>query len=109
MTIPATQTREVHQAQGNEAGGDSGLTSPWPEMTLAQVCTRITDGAHASPPSVQEGLPMASVKDLTPHGINMASCRRISVEDFAKLVRQGCQPQSGDVLVAKDGATALSM
>ncbi len=83
------------------------MRNAWPESTLEDVCIRITDGAHASPKSVESGLPMASVKDLTPNGITLETCRRISEEDFAKLVRQGCQPQTGDVLVAKDGATAL--
>jgi type I restriction enzyme S subunit len=50
---------------------------------------------------------MASVKDMTPFGINLYSCRKISSDDFEKLVRQGCQPKVGDVLIAKDGATAL--
>ena len=50
---------------------------------------------------------MASVKDLTSFGIRLETCRRISEEDFEKLARQGCQPYKGDVLIAKDGATAL--
>jgi type I restriction enzyme S subunit len=79
----------------------------WDESTLGEVCVRITDGAHSSPPSVLDGRPMASVKDLTPYGIRLETCRRISSEDFENLVRQGCQPLKGDVLIAKDGATAL--
>src|SRR6266550_4307399 len=79
----------------------------WRELTLEAVCSRITDGAHNSPPSVPTGRPMASVKDLTPFGIRLESCRHILDEDFEKLVRQGCQPVKGDVLIAKDGATAL--
>ena len=79
----------------------------WEETTLEAVCDLITDGAHLSPPSVPIGKPMASVKDLTSFGIRIDSCRRISEEDFTKLVRQGCQPRKGDVLIAKDGATAL--
>jgi len=79
----------------------------WYDLTLNDVCTKITDGAHLSPPSVDTGLPMASVKDLTSFGINLDSCRKISKEDFDKLIRQGCQPIAGDVLIAKDGATAL--
>lgn len=83
------------------------MASDWKELTLDAVCSRITDGAHSSPRSVPEGKPMASVKDLTPFGIRLESCRRIPIEDFEKLVRQGCQPVKGDVLIAKDGATAL--
>lgn len=82
-------------------------TYHWKTATLADVCIRIGDGSHYSPQSVEEGLPMASVKDMTPFGINLYSCRKISSDDFEKLVRQGCQPKVGDVLIAKDGATAL--
>jgi len=77
------------------------------ETTLGQVCERITDGSHSSPPSVSEGVPMASVKDLTRHGINYKSCRHISRDHFDQLVTQGCAPRLGDVLIAKDGNSAL--
>ena len=77
------------------------------ETTLGQVCERITDGSHSSPPSVSEGVPMASVKDLTRHGINFKSCRHISRDHFDQLVTQGCAPRLGDVLIAKDGNSAL--
>lgn len=83
------------------------MISNWREQTLGEVCVRITDGAHNSPRSVSEGLPMASVKDLTPFGINLSTCRLISEEDYEVLVRQGCRPEVGDVLISKDGASAL--
>lgn len=83
------------------------MPDSWPEYALKEVCLRITDGAHQSPKSVDIGLPMASVKDLTPFGINIETCRKISEHDFEELVRQDCQPKVGDILVAKDGATAL--
>ncbi len=79
----------------------------WVRATLEDICARITDGAHHSPRSVNEGKPMASVKDLTPFGVNLDTCRRISQQDYDKLVRQGCRPEAGDILIAKDGATAL--
>ena len=83
------------------------MKANWIKATLEEVCLRITDGAHQSPKSVENGFPMASVKDLTPYGIQLANCRHISPEDFEKLVRQGCQPEPGDVLIAKDGNSAL--
>jgi type I restriction enzyme, S subunit len=79
----------------------------WHTVTLNDVCIKITDGAHASPKSVENGMPMASVKDLSSFGINFNTCRRISRADYEKLVRQGCQPLRDDVLIAKDGASAL--
>lgn len=50
---------------------------------------------------------MASVKDMSREGINIDTCRTISKEDFALLVKAGSQPKYGDVLIAKDGATCL--
>lgn len=50
---------------------------------------------------------MASVKDLSRFGVDLSSARKISVEDFEILVKQGCQPIIGDVLIAKDGNSAL--
>lgn len=79
---------------------------PWKEVMLEDVCTVITDGAHKSPSSVEDGLPMASVKDMSRFGIDINSAREISKEDFRKLVDGNCQPKLGDVLLAKDGAKA---
>lgn len=81
--------------------------SDWQSLTLADVCAVITDGAHQSPKTVAQGKPMASVKDLTRFGVDLSSARHIAVEDFETLVRQGCKPQVGDVLIAKDGNSAL--
>ncbi|SPZ45281.1 EcoKI restriction-modification system protein HsdS [Plesiomonas shigelloides] len=50
---------------------------------------------------------MASVKDLTRFGVDLSNARRISKDDFDELVQQGCKPQVGDVLIAKDGNSAL--
>jgi type I restriction enzyme S subunit len=83
------------------------MSVEWLEITLDDVCSKITDGAHHSPKSVDDGLPMASVKDMTPFGLNLSSARKISEDDFAKLVKLGCQPLKNDVLISKDGNSAL--
>ncbi len=78
----------------------------WEAATIADLCSVVTDGSHHSPKSVEKesGLPMASSKDLTDLGIDYESCRYISKEDFSGLEKNGCSPQIGDVLIAKDGA-----
>lgn len=83
------------------------MGSNWKQETLRDVCILITDGAHNSPKEFPQGLPMASVKDLSRHGIDFKNVKRISVEDFNVLKRQGCMPLQGDVLIAKDGNSAL--
>ncbi|MBK8807600.1 MAG: restriction endonuclease subunit S [Bacteroidales bacterium] len=79
----------------------------WKNLTLGEVCIKITDGAHFSPKDDIAGLPMASVKDLYRYGVNISSCRRIGKQDFEDLKNQGCMPIKGDILIAKDGNTSL--
>ena len=76
----------------------------WEKVTLEDVTSRITDGAHTSPPTVEVGFPMASVKDMYQWGINTESCRQISKNDFDELVRTDCRPLKNDILIAKDGS-----
>lgn len=76
----------------------------WEVLPLEKVCDRITDGAHNSPKSVEDGFPMASVKDMEDWGFNLQGCRRISGQDYDNLVRNDCKPKRGDVLIAKDGS-----
>ena len=76
----------------------------WKEYTLQDICIEITDGSHASPKSVEDGYPMASVKDMNYFNINIDTCRRISYEDYKKLVKGNCKPLINDVLIAKDGS-----
>jgi type I restriction enzyme S subunit len=83
------------------------MPAGWERRPLSSICSLITDGAHRSPPSVDAGLPMASMKDMEDWQLNLASCRTITQEDFDLLVRSGCKPEVGDVLVAKDGANYL--
>lgn len=76
----------------------------WQVVPLEVVCDRITDGAHRSPKTVEDGVPMASVKDMHDWGITVETCRQISEEDFSDLVRNDCRVREGDVLIAKDGS-----
>jgi type I restriction enzyme, S subunit len=76
----------------------------WEVLALEKVCSRITDGSHSSPGSVETGFPMASVKDMHDWGITLNTCRRISEVDYRNLLRNDCKPKKGDVLIAKDGS-----
>ena len=76
----------------------------WAAKALDDVCTRITDGSHLSPQSVEDGYPMASVKDMHDWGINVKGCRRISSVDYENLVQNDCKPLTNVLLIAKDGS-----
>ncbi len=83
------------------------MSAEWQTVSLGELCLKITDGAHNSPKTVTVGKPMASVKDLTRFGVELSHARLIPIDDFYALVKQGCKPEVGDVLIAKDGNSAL--
>jgi type I restriction enzyme S subunit len=81
-----------------------GVPEGWSRSILGELCERITDGSHWSPKGIDEGMPMASVKDMQEWDFDVDTCRQISDEDYRQLVSNDCRPRLGDILVAKDGA-----
>ena len=77
----------------------------WTEVSLDDVCTRITDGSHYSPADAPDApYPMYSVKDMETYGFNSSSCKHITAEEFLKMQKNDCVPRLNDILVAKDGS-----
>jgi type I restriction enzyme S subunit len=85
---------------------DSGKSfeGDWEEIRLGDICSKVTDGAHHSPKSVDNGYPMYSIKDMSPNGFRNNTARNISKYDFDLLVKQNCKPEINDILIAKDGS-----
>lgn len=84
-----------------------GGTAPsnWTEVSLDDVCVRITDGSHYSPADAPNApYPMYSVKDMETYGFNSSSCKHITAEEFLKMQKNDCVPRLNDILVAKDGS-----
>lgn len=81
------------------------IPSDWREVSLDDVCIRITDGSHYSPAdSPDSPYPMYSVKDMETYGFNSLSCKHINEEEFHKMQKNNCVPLLNDILVAKDGS-----
>lgn len=81
------------------------VPSGWTEVSLDDVCVRITDGSHYSPADTPEApYPMYSVKDMETYGFNSSSCKHITEEEFHKMQKNDCVPRLNDILVAKDGS-----
>lgn len=79
----------------------------WEIKRISDICIKVTDGAHHSPPSVDDGFPMASSKDMRENDFDLSNVRRISEADYDKLVQGNCKPKLGDVLIIKDGNSYL--
>src|SRR3989344_3187623 len=80
------------------------IPEDWETKKLKEICVKITDGSHFSPPTKSNGKYIATVKDMLDKGFNFSTCRLISEEDFDNLVKQDCKPLEEDVLIAKDGS-----
>ena len=96
-----------HEQHPRVASSLGDIPKGWEVVSIDDVCARVTDGSHFSPKSVDDGLPMASSKDMHDWGLNLDTARLISPEDFADLVRNDCKPKRNNVLITKDGANYL--
>lgn len=81
------------------------VPADWDEVSLDNVCLRITDGSHYSPADAPDSpYPMYSVKDMETYGFNSSSCKHITGDEFHKMQKNDCVPLLNDILVAKDGS-----
>jgi type I restriction enzyme S subunit len=82
----------------------------WFASNLSNVCEKITDGSHYSPKENLNGTnKIATVKNMQEYNFDFDSCKKISDQDFKQLVKNSCNPETGDVLLSKDGTMGLSM
>ena len=103
LTAELTTRKEQYEYYNQKVFSFENATS----YKLEDICSVITDGSHWSPPKKAGEYYMASVKDMSLNGFDYSNCKTISESDFKSLVGNGCRPEKGDVLVAKDGATML--
>lgn len=83
------------------------VTNPkgWEVPTLGDICTKITDGTHHSPPVTEDGIPYITAKHLKIDGLKFfENPWFVSKEDHEQIYSR-CDPKPGDVLYIKDGAT----
>lgn len=83
------------------------IPNHWEVCKVKHICN-VTDGTHFSPKTTEIGKPYVTVSNVNNNIIDIKGAALISDEDFATLVKQGCQPQKGDVLLAKDGTVGRS-
>ncbi len=77
----------------------------WEVKKLKEICLKITDGTHFSPPNLSIGIPYITAKHLKQDGVDFYSNPTyISQKDHEEIFSR-CTPEKGDVLYIKDGAT----
>ena len=81
------------------------IPEDWKITALKRLSEKITDGSHFSPEVTDDGYPYVTAADVYGIGLRYDQCKKISKEDYFALVKNGCRPSCGDVLIVKDGAT----
>lgn len=77
----------------------------WDIGKLGEICTKITDGTHHSPPNSENGdFPYITAKNIKKNGIILDNISYISKELHDEIYKR-CDPKIGDVLYIKDGVT----
>ena len=77
----------------------------WFNDCLNNVCTKINDGTHCSPESFDKGDYMyITAKNIKQNGLDLSNVTYVS-EKVHKPIYQRCNPEFGDILYIKDGAT----
>lgn len=77
----------------------------WRWVRLKEVTTKITDGTHHSPPNYEIGAyKYVTAKNIKDSGISISNITFVS-ETVHKEIYARCNPEYGDVLLIKDGAT----
>lgn len=97
---------ELVKSQFIEMFGDPIINNNNYEVkNLDEICLKITDGTHNSPPNTMEGIPYITAKHLKQYGLDFYSDPTyVAIEDHETIYKR-CNPEKGDVLYIKDGAT----
>jgi type I restriction enzyme S subunit len=72
--------------------------------SLGRLSSLITDGPHQTPRYVETGIPFVTVRNMVTGKLSFDHLQYITLEDHATFSKR-CQPEFGDVLYSKDGAT----
>ncbi len=77
----------------------------WEVDILDNVCDKITDGTHHSPPMQENGFKYITAKHIKENKLEFENkATYVSKEEHNKIYAR-CNPSKGDVLYIKDGAT----
>lgn len=81
------------------------IPAKWKWVKLDDVSTKITDGTHHSPKNSVSGQYFyVTAKNIKDSGISLENITYVSEQDHNEIYAR-CNPEYGDVLYIKDGAT----
>ena len=82
------------------------IANGWRWTRLGCILTKLTDGTHATPKYISNGIPFLSVKDISSGFIDFSKCKFISINEHNELYKR-CDPKKNDILLTKVGTTGI--
>ena len=79
------------------------IPTNWVWCRLGEICFKITDGFHNTPPKVTEGFPYIAATHVKPDKIDWDNCNYVS-EKYHRELFIKAYPQIGELLVVNIGA-----
>lgn len=81
------------------------IPESWKWVQIRDIAIKITDGTHHSPANYEQGkYRYVTAKNIKNQGITLTNITYVS-EDVHNEIFARCNPEHGDVLLIKDGAT----
>lgn len=74
----------------------------WEQKTLAELCTKLTDGTHDSPKLQPTGMPFIKGIHVKQGIIDFENCDYITYEEHEKVIKRS-KPERNDILLANIG------
>ena len=94
-------TKQLFQEELEKAFSNTS----WEKKRLEDICDKIVDGTHNSPTNTRTGdYKYITAKNIKPTGIDLSDITYVTKEIHQSIYSR-CNPEKGDVLLIKDGAT----
>lgn len=77
--------------------------SSWVWLKLSETALKITDGAHNTPKTLEQGFPYITAKNLTGGVLDFTDRKFIAEKEHRELYKK-CAPAIGDLLIVNIGA-----
>ena len=79
------------------------LPEGWVWCRLGEICRKVTDGFHNTPPKIKEGYPYIAATHVKSEKIDWKNAYKVS-EKFHRELYKKANPQKGEILVVNIGA-----
>lgn len=83
------------------------MISNWETIKAEDFCFTVTDGTHDSPKAKEDGHYLITSKNLAPYSIDFSSAKRISDEDYQKVIKRSPVEQ-WDILFSMIGTIGIT-